>query len=302
MYYLNDFLEWLKNEGKDEKTIMAYKATVNHFIQWYIETTGYEILDEVKPIDIKEYIGYMKHTLNRKQATINKSVASLKTFFTYLVGKGQVKDNPMSRIKLQKIESNDKVGEKDVSKWLSKEEQERFISYVGLEKNEFKHLRNLAIIDVMLYAGLRVAEVEELKIDDLKVNGDISITIREGKHGKYATVTLINKFSKNLRQWLKYRKSLKDDKYRDSPFLFASERTGKLTSRGIQVMLNKYAKLANMNNITPHRLRHSFCKNLANAGVSIETIRRLARHENIHTTAIYIDPSYDEKLKALSKM
>lgn len=67
-------------------------------------------------------------------------------------------------------------------------------------------------------------------------------------------------------------------------------------------MLDKYAELANMDNITPHRFRHSFCKNLANAGVSIETVRRLARHESIQTTAIYIDPSHQEQLNALHKM
>ncbi|MED1794986.1 site-specific integrase [Brevibacillus nitrificans] len=67
-------------------------------------------------------------------------------------------------------------------------------------------------------------------------------------------------------------------------------------------MLDKYADLANMENITPHRFRHSFCKNLANSGASIELIRRLARHESIQTTAIYIDPSYSEQLNALRNM
>lgn len=57
-----------------------------------------------------------------------------------------------------------------------------------------------------------------------------------------------------------------------------------------------------MENITPHRLRHSFYKNLANAGTSIEIIRRLACHENIQTTAIYIDPSHAEQVKALHNM
>jgi site-specific recombinase XerD len=302
MNQLKDFLDWLHNEGKDEKTISAYKTTINQFIDWYKETTGHTNFSEVKPIDVKEYLGYMKHTLNRKQATINKTIASLKTFFSYLAENGQVTDNPMTRIKIQKVQITDRVGEKDTTKWLTKEEQERFISYVELEKNDFKRLRNLTIIDVMLYAGLRVAEIEELKVEDVKINGDITLTIREGKHGKYATVVLISKYSKNLRQWLKYRQSLTDEKYIDSLYLFVSERSGKLTARGIQVMLNKYAKLANMENIFPHRFRHSYCKNLANAGASIEVIRRLARHENIQTTAIYIDPSQEEQLKALNKM
>lgn len=79
-------------------------------------------------------------------------------------------------------------------KWLSKEEQDRFTSYVDLEKNASKCLRNLAIIDLMLFAGLRVSEVVNLKIDDVSINGNIDVTIREGKQGKYAAVTLVNKY------------------------------------------------------------------------------------------------------------
>ena len=296
------FLQWLLEEGKDEKTVKAYRTTIEQFMQWYIGTTGYDTLSKVKPIEIKEYVAFMKHTINRKQATINKSIAALKTFFSYLADSGLVHDNPMTRIKIQKVQASESLGEKNVIKWLTKMEQERFMIYVELERNNFMRLRNLAVIDLMLYSGLRVAEVEELKVEDIKVNGEITITIREGKHGKYASVTMLNKHSKNLKQWLKYRLSLTDGKYSDSAYLFVSERSGKLGARGIQVMLDKYASLANMHYITPHRFRHSFCKNLANGGATIEVIRRLARHESIQTTAIYIDPSHAEQLSALNRM
>lgn len=302
MNQVNQFLEWLHDEGKDEKTVKAYRTVISQFIEWYTGTTGHANLDAVKPIEIKEYISFMKHNLNRKQATINKSTAALKTFFGYLTDKGSIKDNPMTRIKIQKIQLTESIGEKNVAKWLTKTEQERFIGYVELEKNDFKRVRNLAVIDVMLYCGLRVAEVEELKHEDIKVNGDISVTVREGKQGKYATVTMLNKHSKNLRQWLKLRHSLTVEKYTSSSYLFVSERSGKFGARGIQVMLDKYADLANMKDITPHRFRHSFCKNLANGGATIEVIRRLARHESIQTTAIYIDPSHAEQLQALNNM
>nr|WP_255357526.1 site-specific integrase [Anoxybacillus sp. P3H1B] len=75
------------------------------------------------------------------------------------------------------------------------------------------------------------------------------------------------------------------------------ERSMFLTERAIHKMLTKYADLANMENIPPHRFRHSFCKSLANAGTPIEIIRRLARHESIQTTAIY-----EEQVQALRKM
>jgi site-specific recombinase XerD len=302
MNYIQCFLNWLHDEGKDNKTVVAYRSIVDGFVKWYEGREGHTELTHIKPIDVKEYLSYMRHTLNRSQATINKATAGLKTFFAYLADQNLINDNPMTRIKIQRVQASDKINKNNTTKWLTKEEQERFISYVQLEKNEFKRLRNLAIIDVMLYAGLRVAEVEALKLDDVKVNGDVTITIREGKKGKYATVTLIDKYSKNLRKWLKYRQALTEEKYTESPYLFVSERTGKLGSRGIQVMLNKYAKLANMENIHPHRWRHSFCKNLANAGVSIEVICKLARHESIETTKIYVDSSQSEMLQALRNM
>lgn len=163
-------------------------------------------ISQTKPIDVKEYVGFMKHHLNRSQATINKFIAALKTFFNYLFDHSHIQDNPMTRIKIQKVQQTEEA--KGVSKWLIKEEQQRFITYVELEKNEFKRLRNLAIIDLMLYCGLRVSEVEDLKGEDVRLNGNIDITIREGKHGKYATVMMVEKYCKNLRKWLKYRQSL----------------------------------------------------------------------------------------------
>ena len=298
MTHLTSFLEWLRDEGKDIKTIKAYQTNIMQFITWYKETTGVGEPAQVKPIDIKEYLSFLRHHEDRAQATINKATAALKAYFKYLLENKHIQDNPMTRIKIQKIQLS--AENKGVMKWLTRQEQERFISYVDLEKNEFKRLRNLAITDLMLYVGLRVSEVSALKTTDINIKDNIEITIREGKHGKFANVILINKHSKNFRKWLKYRQCL--DRYADSPFLFVSERSGRITERGIQIMIDKYAKLADMEQVSCHRFRHSFCKNLANAGVSIQTIADLARHESIETTRIYIENSHDERIKALQKL
>ncbi|WP_244319651.1 tyrosine-type recombinase/integrase [Parageobacillus toebii] len=128
------------------------------------------------------------------------------------------------------------------------------------------------------------------------------MTVRQGKGNKYASVLLVQKYSRNLRKWLKYRQRLEKSIHKESQRLFVSERSKFLTERAIQKMLTKYADLANMENITPHRFRHSFCKNLASAGTPIEIIRRLARHESIQTTAIYVDSSQKEQVEALRRM
>ncbi len=206
----------------------------------------------------------------------------------------------MTRIKIESLKYANSSNE---TKWLTKEEQDCFISYVQLEQNEFKRLRNLAIIDLMLYAGLQVHEVSSLEIDDIITKEkDLRVIIRSGKGNKFAIVMLVQKHAKNLRKWLKYRKGLEKKIHKESTRLFVSERSPFLSERGIQKMLNKYAQLANMENITPHRFRHSFCKNLANSGTPIDIIRKLARHESIQTTVIYVDSSQEEQIEALRRM
>lgn len=298
--YIDPFIRYLYDEAKDEKTITAYRTTVAHFLKWKVERDGEYIIEETRPIDIKEYTSYLKYQCKRKPATINKYIASLKVFFAFLFDQGLVKDNPMTRIKIESLEYANSANE---TKWLTKEEQDRFISYVELEPNEFKRLRNLAIIDLMLSAGLRVHEVSSLEIDDIiTTEKDYRVIVRSGKGNKFAIVMLVQKHTKNLRKWLKYRKGLEKKIHEESTRLFVSERSPFLSERGIQKMLNKYAQLANMENITPHRFRHSFCKNLANSGTPIEIIRKLARHESIQTTAIYVDSSQEEQIEALRRM
>jgi integrase/recombinase XerC len=107
----------------------------------------------------------------------------LKVFFAFLLSSGIIKDNPMTRIKVEKL---DYANGANQTKWLTKEEQDRFISYVQLEPNEFKRLRNLAIIDLMLYSGLRVNEVSSLEINDIITKDkDVQVIIPEGVKADY---------------------------------------------------------------------------------------------------------------------
>ncbi|TMN21866.1 tyrosine-type recombinase/integrase [Lentibacillus cibarius] len=300
-HLIEGFLNFLFEDAKSDQTITAYRTSLNQFVEWLDKSENDITINQIKPIDIKEYLNYLRHQRNRSQATINKYTAALKSFFKYLEDQGTVQANPASRIKIQRINRTDHIYN-NKEKWLTKEEQERFISYLDLEQSEFKRLRNLAVVDLMLYCGLRVHEVSALKVHDLVLKGgDIQIFVL-GKGSKFAGLTLVKKHSRNVRKWLKYRQTLTKPIHINSTYLFVSERTGVFTDRGIQKMLTKYGKLASMENITPHRFRHSFCKNLANDGTPIEVIKRLARHESVETTMIYVDSSYEEQMEALQRM
>lgn len=296
MDLINIYTTHLKESAKDPKTINSYINAVKDFNQWL----DYKVeLINAKPIDIRNYITYLRHNRRLAPSTVNKYIASLKSFYYFLSDQGVIANNPMEQIKRISFSNVSTTN----NKWLSPIEQEKFLNYATLEKSEWLRTRNLAVIDLMLFAGLRVQEVVDLQIQDVTTNRkNINILILDGKHGKYAEVTLIAKYARNLKHWLRLRKESKKPSHVNSTSLFVSERSGSLTTRAIQKFVAKYGELAGIDNITPHRLRHTFCKNLARQGTPIEIIRKLARHEKIETTAIYIDPSSEELVDALNRM
>lgn len=286
----------LQESAKDPKTTNSYIHVVTDFSQWL---DGTDALTMAKPHDIRNYITYLRHNRRLAPSTVNKYIASLKSFYHFLSHQGVIADNPMDQIKRVSF-SNVSINN---NKWLSPIEQEKLLNYAALEQNEWLRTRNLAVIDLMLFAGLRVQEVADLRIQDITTKRkNLNILILDGKHGKYAEVTLIAKYARNLKNWLRLRNQSEKPSHVDSVSLFVSERTGTLTTRAIQKFIAKYGELAGIEGITPHRLRHSFCKNLARQDTPIEIIRKLARHEKIETTAIYIDPSSEELVDALECM
>lgn len=296
MDIINIYTTHLQESAKDPKTIDSYIHVVKDFNQWLDST---DALINAKPIDIRNYITYLRHNRRLAPSTVNKYIASLKSFYYFLSDQGVIANNPMEQIKRISFSNVSTTN----NKWLSPIEQEKFLNYATLEKSEWLRTRNLAVIDLMLFAGLRVQEVVDLQIQDVTTNRkNLNILILDGKHGKYAEVTLIAKYARNLKHWLRLRKESKKPSHVNSTSLFVSERSGSLTTRAIQKFVAKYGELAGIDNITPHRLRHTFCKNLARQGTPIEIIRKLARHEKIETTAIYIDPSSEELVDALNRM
>ncbi|WOV84728.1 tyrosine-type recombinase/integrase [Sporosarcina jeotgali] len=296
MDLVNSFSNYLTEEAKDKKTVSVYKHIAFEFCEWL----GSE--DKVlsaKPITIKDYITHLRHEKMLSAVTVNKYIAALKSLYIYVEDSGRLKLNPMIRIKRIAVSENFS----EDNKWLSYKEQDRFLAFAELEPNEWLRIRNAAIIDLMLYTGLRVQEVSDLIMEDISPEGkNIRIIIRDGKKAKYAVVKLVHKHANNLKKWMKLRKQSSKQIHIDSVYLFVSERSDKLNVRSIHKFIQKYGMLAGMESVSPHRFRHSFCKNLARQGTPIEIIRRLARHEKIETTAIYIDPSGEELIVALNKM
>ncbi len=149
----------------------------------------------------------------------------------------------------------------------------------------------------MLNTGLRLGEVLALLLNDIELSDRKGqALVRRGKGNKERLVPLNTYAREALSEWLKVRPQTNCQK------LWLSVESGDddgMTSRGIQRILKRYGQGAEISNLTPHVLRHTFGKNLADKGVGVEKIAQLLGHENLNTTQIYIKPDFKDLEKAL---
>ncbi len=282
---LEDFSAYLRNSERSSSTIKNYLSDLSHFEKWFLETNDCSELtpSAITPTDLREFKQFLLLTKEMKPASINRRFASLRSFLKWA---NEVGISPGIQLsKIPKFEKTEKTG----IRWLDRKEENallRVIERVG-------RLRDIAVIKLLLHTGLRVSEICSLRWSEIVINERQGLlTVLQGKGGKRREVPL-NYDARQVLLDLGYKQNAgKKD------WIFVGQR-GRLTARGVQTLFRKYADSIKLNNLSPHSLRHSFCKNLLNAGVSLEKIAILAGHESLDTTRLYLEPSLKDLANAV---
>ncbi|MBI3762080.1 MAG: tyrosine-type recombinase/integrase [Chloroflexi bacterium] len=180
-------------------------------------------------------------------------------------------------------------------------ESERSINTAKTEAGKRQAARDHAIIVLLPHTGLRVGELCNLQMDDLDESGrQWQLTVRDGKGGKQRDVPLNTAARHALRAWL-------DERPKEAgAWLFVGKGGQPLKARGVQEMLERLGQRASVG-VTPHTFRHTFAKNLINAGVSLDCALRarvaaLLGHSSLNTTRIYITPSQHDLEQAVAQI
>ena len=274
--YLLDFALFLEEAERSPVTIKNYLCDLKYFEKWFFQKKD-SILspDLITPTDLRDYKQYLSEVLLLKPKTINRKLSSLKSFLNWAVAEEFICDHHIPHI--PKPIREEKIG----PQWLEPLEQHALIKKVEQGKNQ----RDLTIIQLLLNTGLRVSELCNLMWSDIKLTSRKGrLIVRSGKGSKRREIPL-NQDA---------RKALKDLDYSHNKgkeeAVFMGQR-GPMTPRGVESMFRKYVAHTELDEVTPHKLRHTFCKNLIDAGVSLEKVALLAGHENLETTRRYCSPS-----------
>lgn len=269
----------LRHRQVSSNTLEAYQGDLENFGQWYAHTFGEEVKPEiVTELDLAEYRQYLIQKY--RPATVNRRLTAVRRWLEWALEKGIIGKLPAlpKQIKQERL----------APKALSKKEQNALLRAVERSQNP----RDKALIYILLFCGLRVGEVANLRIEDLEIKDRMGkLTVRSGKGAKYREVPIPAPARAALREYLGDRQD---------GLVFMGQR-GPLTEKGIQNILKKYEYQARLDKLTPHMLRHTCATNLLNAGVDLVKVAAILGHENLNTTAIYTRPKFEELMAAVEK-
>ena len=275
-----------------QATIRNYLGDVRLFIAWCerrwcqnVEVQAAFSPERVSTPLITAYRDDLKECQQRKPATINRYLISLKRYFSWAADTERIRRNPARVVKLVEETTS-------APRHLSNEEEEVLIAAVEAGKN----LRDYTLVVLMLHTGLRAGEVCQLKWGDVtcrKRSGSVKVW---GKGNKYRQVPLNVTVRKALQT---YATTIARD---DDQYLFLSQRTKThLTPRGLGFLITKYANKAGIKGIRAHDLRHRFGYRMAEK-VPLHRLAQIMGHDSLDTTLIYIQGTEQDLQQAVEQI
>ncbi len=292
---IDQFIRYLVLEkGASEHTCRGYFNDLSHLGD-FISASGLFPKSEGGEVDVsridRDIIRIYLRTLFRsnRRSSIARKLASIRSFFQYLVREGIVSTNPAKGVATPKTE-------RFIPRTLSIDEMFRMLD--APDKSNPIGLRDRAILELLYSSGIRVGELTQLNGDD--VDWELGIIKVLGKGRKERIVPIGSKAIEAIKEYLGSG-GLSPRHGRDWP-LFINTRGGRLTDRSVRRIVEKYGKKCGLaRSISPHALRHTFATHLLDAGADLRDIQELLGHVSLSTTQKYTHVSIDGLMEVYDK-
>ena len=283
---LKYFFDFLENDKKlSDNTLQSYKRDLKQFKR-YIEACEINY-NHVKEEDIKDYIKELQEE-GKKASSISRCIASIRSFYQFVLKRKKIKVDPTANIQSPKIE-------KRVPSVLTSKEVELLLEQP--KDVDLKGTRDKAMLEFAYATGMRVTEIISLNIDDVNLEEGY-VTCKTGN--KQRTIPLGTMSLNALKEYVEDARDvlIKND---DEKALFVNVNGGRLTRQGFWKIIKYYKEQAHITkDITPHVLRHSFATHLLQNGADLKAIQTMLGHSDISSTQVYMQ-FQDEGLKNIYK-
>jgi integrase/recombinase XerD len=301
---IEQFLQVLETErGFSVNTIFAYRNDLFQFLAFLrgdsrtdagrelggpdgndVEVTPelWQPVQQWQELTDQHLSSYLLHLRGRKYAssTVARKMAAIKSFFNFLIGEGRMRGDPSARMTSPKVD-------KYTPRSITPGEVERLLQQPGKDEapgaRRPESVRDLAMLETLYSTGMRVSELVALDCEDVDLPAGqmrcAGRTVRERMVPlRESAVDAIDKYIAHARPVLVLR---------DETALFLNHRGNRLTRQGFWLILKSYAHRAEIDDITPHTLRHTFATHALRRGADLREVQQLLGHVSISTTQVY---------------
>ena len=256
-------------------TLEAYSRDVREFIAFegsrsmtdITETSGTEIVAFLHELKIS----------GKSAATVNRKLASLRAFFNYLIEAGLMKDNPTTAIRSPRIDRKN-------LEYLTIEEVDRLLS---VPDDSIKGIRDRAILELLYTTGIRVSELIDADVSDIKLR--MGFITCAGEKSKPRIVPLGRPARAALENYIYDGRSALIKGNKDETALFVNYYGKRITRQGLWKLLKEYGVKAGLDHkLTPNIIRNSFAVHMLQNGADLKSLQELMGHEDISATQVYL--------------
>lgn len=272
---IKEFKTYLKIERSlSDNTIDSYLRDVQKLAKFSEEKELDEL--QITKTEVKEFIAFI-NTEGISARSQSRIISGIKAFYKYLILEDYLTINPTELIE------SPKIGLK-LPDTLSVSEIDDLISAIDLSHPQGE--RNRAILEVLYSCGLRVSELTNLKLSNIRFKEGYVKVVGKGNKERFApigssAIKYLNIYLNEIRNHQNIKKGSED-------IVFLNRRGNKLTRVMIFTIIKQLAeKIGLKKKISPHTFRHSFATHLIEGGADLRAIQEMLGHESITTTEIY---------------
>ena len=289
---VRQFLDYLRLERHfSDYTVKSYGADLIQFGQFLMAQIGNS--DSIRalpgdmncddralkcePLLIREFLAYL-YAQNYTKSTTARKLATLRSFYKFLIRRGMLSVNPLSTIRTPKQE-------KRLPKCLDLEQVQKLLDAPG--DGDLLSARDKAMLEVLYSSGIRVSELVELEMQDLDLQEGVLRV--KGKGRKDRLTPIGSQAIKALQRYFELRaQDNRSQQSTNGQRVFLNKHGEPLSTRSVRRKLDKYLVQAGLDpGISPHTLRHSFATHLLNNGADLRSVQELLGHQSLSTTQIY---------------
>ena len=286
------------------KTRISYAYDIRIFFQFLISQNpslakigipnlNVSVLDQLKPIDIEEYMEYLKlydspndqMTITNGERGLKRKISSLRSFYTYYYKRQAIETNPVQLVDMPKIHDKAIIR-------LDAGETAALLDYIehcgdqltGQRKAYYEKtkLRDLAIVTLLLGTGIRVSECVGLDVEDIDFRNNGIRLIRKG--GSEMVVYFGPEVEKALKDYLEARKAISPLEGHEHALFYSTQRK-RIGVQAVENLVKKYARaITTTKKITPHKLRSTYGTTLYQETGDIYLVADVLGHKDVNTT------------------